>query len=240
MRKGSPGRLEDGRVEDACSVDTKEGAERPAGVIVRTLLRILRRPELTIEQRVGDARVGLVHADDVTPSRERTRCGRFGFAGFRVIVFSVWGFGQLRQFYGDGRGGLLYLYMLIVQDAKQHGLTAGRRIVGGEHIRGGAVLRGLQDGALALEVVVVEEELRVLREVAERGEQRTLFVVVVVALRPENLRQRWIRLVPGALVLVRREDALDGIGAAVAEGFIEAADAIVHGGEEHEVAGTPG
>ncbi len=37
-------------------------AERPAGVIVRMLLRIVGRPELMIEQRIGNARVGLIHA----------------------------------------------------------------------------------------------------------------------------------------------------------------------------------
>ena len=37
-----------------------------------------------------------------------------------------------------------------------------------------------------------------------------------------------------------REDALEGVGAAVAEGFVEAADAVVHRGKKHQVAGAPG
>src|SRR6201996_748263 len=113
--------------------------------------------------------------------------------------------------------------MLVVQDAEQHGLPAGGGSVGGEYVGGGAVLRGLEDGALALEVGVVEEELSVLCEVAEGGEQRGLLVVVAGALPPEDLGKRRIGSVPGAGVFVRREDALDRVGATVAEGFVETA-----------------
>src|ERR1700757_749333 len=98
-----------------------------------------------------------------------------------------------------------------MQNAEQRGLTAGRRIVRGEDVGGRPILLGLEDGALALEVVVVKEELSVLREVAEGSEQRGLFVVVVVALRPENFGKRRIGPVPGAGIFVRGEDALDGI-----------------------------
>src|SRR5579863_2257819 len=120
--------------------------------------------------------------------------------------------------------------MLQREDAEQLGAAACGLVFVGDDVGGGAVGAGLLDGALRLEVIVLQPFLAVLREVGERGEQRVLFVVIVVALRPGDDGQRRILLVPGAGVLVRREDALLGIGAAVAEGLVEAADAVVHGG----------
>ena len=43
-------------------------------------------------------------------------------------------------------------------------------------------------------------------------------------MRPQDLGQRRIGFVPGTGVFVRREDALDRVGAAIAEGFVETAD----------------
>ena len=37
-----------------------------------------------------------------------------------------------------------------------------------------------------------------------------------------------------------RRDAFHGVGAGVAEGFVQAADAVVGGGDEHEIPGAPG
>jgi len=44
--------------------------ERPAGVVVGMFLRIVGRPELAVEQRVGNAGVGLIHANDDGDRRE--------------------------------------------------------------------------------------------------------------------------------------------------------------------------
>src|SRR5208282_4594635 len=82
--------------------------------------------------------------------------------------------------------------------------------------------------------------MRVLREVRNRCQQCRLLVVVVVSLRPVDDWQRWILAVPRARIFLWREDALFRISTAVAEGLIEAADAVVHCCQEHQVAWTPG
>src|ERR1019366_301307 len=114
------------------------------------------------------------------------------------------------------------------------------RIVGGEHVGGGPFGAWLLDGAFGFEVEVAQEQLVVAGEVVERGEHAGLFVIVVVALRPLRLGERRILLVPRACVLIGAQGALFGVGAGVAERFIEAADAVVHGGNEHQVTGGPG
>src|SRR5208282_6149554 len=51
---------------------------------------------------------------------------------------------------------------------------------------------------------------------------------------------KWrIGAVPGARVFIRLESALHGVGVSIAEGFIEAADAVVHRSDEHQVARRP-
>jgi len=74
----------------------------------------------------------------------------------------------------------------------------------------------------------------------ERGQQPRLLVIVVVALGPFRFGQRRVLLVPGARVLVGPQLALHGVRAAVAERFVQAADAVVQRGDEHQVAGRPG
>ena len=63
-------RVEHLDIGDANRLDAEALRERPAGVVVRGFLRIVRGPILIIEQRVGDARVGLIHADDVAAGGE--------------------------------------------------------------------------------------------------------------------------------------------------------------------------
>src|SRR5438045_9419719 len=58
-------------------VDGESLGEGPAGVVVGILLRIVRGPVLIVEQRVGDARVRLVHADDVTARGKLPNLGGF-------------------------------------------------------------------------------------------------------------------------------------------------------------------
>ena len=68
-------RVEHLHVGDAHDLDVAQLAEGPAGVVVRIPLRIVWRPVLVVEQRVGDAAVGLVHAQDVAAGGERPRLG---------------------------------------------------------------------------------------------------------------------------------------------------------------------
>ena len=73
----------------------------------------------------------------------------------------------------------------------------------------------------------------------QRSQQAGLFVIVVIALRPKHLRKRRILTIPGAGVLLGLERALLGVRAAVAKRFVKAADAVVHRGDKHQVAGRP-
>ncbi len=224
-------RLQDGVVGDAHHLHVEQVAHRPGGVVVRVLLRILRRPVLAIEQGVGDARVGLVHAHHDAAGGEAARGGLVFLA---VVAL------RLRHADLDRRGAAAQFHMLALQDAQQLRARAGARVVGGEDVGGRAGVLRLLDRALALQVVVLQEQLAVVGKVLQRGEQAGLLVVVVVALRPGHHRQRRVRLVPGALVFLRLENALDGVGAVVAEGFVEPTDAVVHGGDEHQIARAPG
>ena len=91
--------LEDRGVGDANGLDVEEMRERPAGVVIGMLLRIVRRPVLAVEQRIGDAGVGLVHADDDSCRRESASRG-LGLS----LASSLSASGQrLRQFDSDGR-----------------------------------------------------------------------------------------------------------------------------------------
>ena len=121
------------------------------------------------------------------------------------------------------RGELLYFDVLTLEHLEQ--LHVAVQCAGSlaDDVGSRAFERGFLHGALALQVVVLKEVLGVLREISDRGEQRGLLVIVVVALRPVDDGQRGILAVPGAGVFLRREDALFGVGAAVAEGFVEAA-----------------
>ena len=70
-----PGHLLDRRVEhfhvgDADSLDVEQLGKRPAGVVVRRLLRIVGAPILIVHQRIGDAAVRLIHANDERPGRK--------------------------------------------------------------------------------------------------------------------------------------------------------------------------
>jgi len=53
------------QIGDPSNLYAKKFAECPARVVVRSFLWIIRAPVLMIEQGIGDARVRLVHADNV-------------------------------------------------------------------------------------------------------------------------------------------------------------------------------
>src|ERR1039458_8805769 len=63
--------FQDRSIEHPHNFQVEEVSEGPSSVIVWMLLWIGSGPELTIEQGIGDARVGLIHADDDAASWER-------------------------------------------------------------------------------------------------------------------------------------------------------------------------
>src|SRR5439155_10146745 len=69
------GRGEHLQVRDARYLYVAELAESPTGIVVDALLRIAGGPVLVIQQRIGDAAVGLIHADHVAPGRKGARLG---------------------------------------------------------------------------------------------------------------------------------------------------------------------
>ncbi len=73
----------------------------------------------------------------------------------------------------------------------------------------------------------------------QRSEKPGLLIIIVVALRPHRLRQRRVLAIPGAAILFRSKLAFHSIRAAVAKSLIEPADAVVHGGDEHQVSRGP-
>src|ERR1019366_6730680 len=222
-------------VGDARYLYVAELAEGPAGIVVDAFLRIVGGPVLVVEQGIGYAAIGLVHAQNVTGGGESARLGLGFFGGLsgrrfgRSIARSIACRGGIRvpcpcaaastastassaRLLGrhhdrNGCGGAGDLAALILQHAPEVGLRAGTRVVGRKHVGGGAFGARFLDGAFRLEVEVAEEELVVAGEVVERGEYAGLFVVVVVALRPLRLGKRLILLEPGAGVLIGAQRA---------------------------------
>ena len=130
--------------------------------------------------------------------------------------------------------------MLLLQHPHQLGLRAGAPVVGGEDPGRRPLALRFGDRSLALRPEVAQQHLAVLRRERQRDEQAGLLVIVVVALRPGNRSVGRVLTVPGARGLARIELARLGVGAAVAEGLVEARDAVVHRGQEHQVARAPG
>ena len=143
--------------------------ERPAGIVVGMFLRVVGSPELAIEQCVGHAGVGLIHADDETAG------GKVFLRGL-VSAFGGWNRG------GRGLRQLLHFDVLALHHFEQLNLTVGVGWIGGNHVGSGAFERGLFYGAFALEVVILKEVVGMLREVGNSRQQRGLLVVIVVAL----------------------------------------------------------
>ena len=225
--------------------------ERPARVVVRVLLRVVRAPVLVVEQRVRDARVRLVHSDDVRAGRERSRRGRRASAcGIRCGTRrGAVGPGSPRRRTCRGARGNRHrerrcrtrdLDGLLLHDAQELRLCAGTPIVGREHVRGRALGARLRHRPLALLIEVLEELPPVVREIAQRDEQPCLLVVVVVPERPPDLGQRRILSIPRPRRLLRGQGSLHRLGrTAVAERLVEAADAVVRRRDEHQVPRRP-
>ena len=118
--------------------------EGPAGVVVRILLRIVRAPVLVVEQGVGDARVGLIHADDVAAGGELARLRRCDRRRRRAVACGASAASAAATSSCCGlpnddrhreclrRPG--YLDGLFLQYAQELRLRASARFVGGQHV----------------------------------------------------------------------------------------------------------
>src|SRR5208282_5320093 len=178
-------------------------AERPAGVVVRRFLRIVGTPVLMVEERIGDAGIGLVHADDVGSGRKFTRgrdgCGVFYFGALPRRAFCRF---LRRERDGKRGGGARDFHLLLFEHLQQSRLEAGARVVRREHVGRRAFGRGLGDRALGLQIKILEKQGLVALEIEERSEEAGFLIVVVVALGPGSLGQRRILAEPSAGVLV--------------------------------------
>ncbi|MCG3160993.1 MAG: hypothetical protein JMDDDDMK_02089 [Acidobacteria bacterium] len=242
-------RIERFDINHAHNLHVTQFAKRPGGVVVDVALRIVRRPVLIIEHHVGDAAVGLIHSHDVTARRERARgCLFFLLTAVAVAIARspglcgsrARGFLLRRQSDGERRGRAVNFAALHLQQPQQFGLSARTRIVARENISRRPCRLRLQDRILALRIKIPQEVFAVGRKMRERNEQPRLLIIVVVALRPSGFRQRRILFVPRARIFRWRKRALDRVGAAVAEGFVKAADAVVRRGDEHQITRRPG
>ena len=82
--------------------------------------------------------------------------------------------------------------------------TLGRpRVVAGENVSRRTFVLRLFNRPLGFQIKVFQEELAFVIEIIERDQQRCLFIVIVVALRPLCARQRRVLAVPRARGLVR-------------------------------------
>ena len=91
--------LQDSHIGNAHHLHVEKMRERPARIVVRMFLWIVRRPELAIEQCIGDTRVRLIHAH-----HKAACCKRLLFRFVSALLAG--------QCAGDGCGELLYLDVL--------------------------------------------------------------------------------------------------------------------------------
>src|SRR5262249_54906861 len=122
---------------------------------------------------------------------------------------------------GERRRRSLDLDALLLQDAQEFGLCSRTRIVGSEDVGRRPLGLRFENRSLALQVEVAKKEPPVARKVVQRREESRLLVVVVVPLRPLRPWQRRILFVPRARVLLRPQLAIDGVGASIAERFVQ-------------------
>src|SRR5258708_23867259 len=98
-------RVEHLRISHAKYFYVEEFAESPASVVVGSFLRVVRTPILMIEERVGDAGVGLVHADDEAAGGKFARIGLGVFFFFLFLgAFGVFFLGFFALFRGQSYG----------------------------------------------------------------------------------------------------------------------------------------
>ncbi len=160
-------------------------------------------------------------------------------AGWNCGTAAVGASGR-RERHRERLRGARNLDVLPAEHPQELGLRLGAAVVGREGPGRRPLAPRLFDRAFGLGVEVRQQLFAVVGRESERDEEPRLLVVVVVALRPLDARPGRILAVPGARILLRSELAHLGVGAAIAESLVEAADAAVHRRQEHQVAGTPG
>src|SRR5438876_4070237 len=101
--------VENFRVCYSHDLHVTEFAKGPAGIVIHALLRIARTPILIIEQRIGDAAVRLVHANDVAAGWEGAllclgRSRRRSSRGCVVVSSSSTASGRSSSFHRDRKG----------------------------------------------------------------------------------------------------------------------------------------
>ena len=127
---------------------------------------------------------------------------------------------------------------LALQQPRELRGQGGALAVVGDDPGGRALGPRLGDGSLRLQGEIAHELLAVVGHVLEREQQGALLHVDIVAQRPLDLGQRRVGAVPGARGRGVGELALAGVGPAVAERLVEAADRVVAVGDvEHVVRG---
>src|SRR6185369_9943150 len=130
---GVHGRVEHFDIGDALHFHVAKLAEGPAGVVVDALLGIVGGPVLIVEQGVGDAAVGLIHAHHIAARGVGVglELGFFGGlgGGRSVLRRIVLGCGTR----GVGRAGASGIGFIGGSAAAAAAAAARRRLLGGDH-----------------------------------------------------------------------------------------------------------
>src|SRR5439155_23834697 len=92
------------------------------------------------------------------------------------------------------------------------GLRTRASVVGRKDVGGRAFCSRLENRAFAFLVEVFQKLLSVVREIAQRHEQTSLLVIVVVTERPLHFGKWRVLPIPGARSLVRLPRALNRLG----------------------------
>ncbi len=130
-------------------------------------------------------------------------------------------------------------HALKLEKSEEIGLFGRTRIVSGKNPGGGAFGAGFRDGALALQIKIVEKLLAVGGEIVHAEENGALLHVDIVAGGPFHSRERRIGAIPLATGVGRTKQADAGIGAAIAESFVEATDGVVIVSDGEKIVGSP-
>ena len=125
------------------------------------------------------------------------------------------------------------LAALRLKDPQQIRLIPQTRIVAQENVGRRTFILRLFNRTLSFQVKILQEQFAVVVEIVERDQQRRLFIIVVVPLRPFRAWQRRILFVPGARVFVGRKRTHQSIGTRVAKRLVETTDPVVRRGDEH-------
>src|ERR1700746_1590997 len=198
---------------------------------------------LRVENHVGEAAIGLIHADDVAAGGDNRFGGFLFFSGFGVgggFFLARVGVVAAR---GGGEADFLFRPVnfdaLKLEEIQKAGLRCGAVSVRGINPGGGAFGAGFPERALALEIEVVQELLAVGGHVVHAKKNGALLHVDIVSRGPFDFGERRIGAIPFATGVGRTKRADARVGAAVAESFVKAADGVVVVGDGEKIIGSP-